>query len=149
MRRFKNIASRITYKRVNNTFKFVPTLPKLNVKGSDSLKEKKELNINIGSRIRRARTAAGLTQEQFAELIGMGTKNISAIERGAVGISISALQKICRLLRISSDEILFDTEKKNNVQALASRLEQLNSKQFEIISDIVNKVLEAFNITTN
>lgn len=35
---------------------------------------KKSLNVEIGSRIKEARESAGLTQERFAELIGMGTK---------------------------------------------------------------------------
>lgn len=72
------------------------------------MKEKKDINIEIGNRIKKAREAAGLTQDRFAELIGMGTKNVSAIERGAVGVSLSSLQKICQVLSISGDDILFE-----------------------------------------
>lgn len=109
------------------------------------MKEKKEVNIEIGSRIRRARETAGLTQEKFAELIGMGTKNVSAIERGAVGVSLFALQTICRVLSVSSDEILFESNRKNDVQILTSRLKRLSPPQFEIVNDIVNKLMEAFS----
>lgn len=61
------------------------------------MKEKKEFNIEIGGRVKRAREASGLTQDRFAELIGMGTKNISAIERGTVGISLSPCSAIVNL----------------------------------------------------
>ena len=44
------------------------------------MQQKKELNIQMGSRIRKARLHAGLTQEAFAELLNLGPKHISAIE---------------------------------------------------------------------
>ena len=42
--------------------------PKLMVTGGDNMQQKKEINIQMGSRIRKARLQAGLTQEAFAEL---------------------------------------------------------------------------------
>ncbi|MEL7609650.1 MAG: helix-turn-helix transcriptional regulator [Bacillota bacterium] len=111
------------------------------------MKEKKDINVEIGGRIKKARETAGLTQDRFAELIGMGTKNVSAIERGAVGVSLSSLQKICQVLSIASDDILFENESKNDVQALASRFRRLSLEQFHIASDIFNKLLEAFAIS--
>lgn len=111
------------------------------------MKEKKDFNIEIGSRIKQAREAAGLTQERFAELIGMGTKNVSAIERGAVGVSLSALQRICQVLSVSSDDILFGNTIKNDIQMLTVRLEHLSPKQFRVASDILNKLFEVFFIS--
>ena len=43
--------------------------PKLMVTGGDNMQQKKEINIQMGSRIRKARLQAGLTQEAFAELL--------------------------------------------------------------------------------
>lgn len=112
------------------------------------MKEKKEYNIEIGGRIKRVREASGLTQDRFAELVGMGTKNVSAIERGMVGVSLSTLQRICHVLSISSDEILFDSDMaENDVQVLAARLAHLSPKQFEITRGILNKLFEAFSIS--
>jgi transcriptional regulator with XRE-family HTH domain len=111
------------------------------------VKEKKDINIEVGGRIKKAREATGLTQDRFAELLGMGTKNVSAIERGAVGVSLSSLQKICQVLSISSDDILFERKSENAVEALAARLRQLSAKQFAVANDIFNKLLEAFAIS--
>ena len=47
------------------------------------MKEKKPINIEIGLNVKQVRESAGLTQESFAELIGLGVKHISAIECGA------------------------------------------------------------------
>lgn len=111
------------------------------------MQEKKKLNIEIGNRIKQARENAGLTQDRFSELIGMGTKSISAVERGTVGISLSALKKICRVLSVSSDELLFGSKSENSAQELAARLERLTPEQFEITNDILNKLLEAFALS--
>ena len=56
---------------------------------------KKQINVEIGARIKEEREKAGLTQERFSELIGLGTKSVSAFERGTVGISFNTLKKIC------------------------------------------------------
>ena len=47
------------------------------------MKEKKPINVEIGQNVKQIRESAGLTQESFAELIGLGEKHVSAIERGA------------------------------------------------------------------
>ena len=44
------------------------------------MREKKAINIEIGERVKQVREAAGLTQEAFSEMIGLGDKHISAIE---------------------------------------------------------------------
>lgn len=57
------------------------------------MQEKKQINVEIGARIKEEREKAGLTQERFSELIGLGTKSVSAFERGTVGISFTTLKK--------------------------------------------------------
>ena len=109
--------------------------------------EKQELDILIGGNIKRERTKAGYTQETFSELIGIGTKSLSAIERGTVGVSLSTLLKICNVLSISSNSLLYENSHKNDVQAITERLEHLTPAQFEIANDILCKVLAAFALS--
>ena len=109
--------------------------------------EKQELDILIGGNIKRERTKAGFTQETFSELIGIGTKSLSAIERGTVGVSLSTLLKICNVLSISSNSLLYENSHKNDVQAITERLEHLTPAQFEIANDILCKVLAAFALS--
>ncbi len=42
--------------------------------GGAAMREKKEINIQIGNALRIARERTGLTQEQFGELVSLGTK---------------------------------------------------------------------------
>ena len=105
---------------------------------------KKDINILVGQNIKREREQAGYTQEQFSELIGMGCKNLSAVERGTVGISMTMLKKICDVLRISSNALLSCPGERNDVHNLAERLEQLPTEQFEVVKAVVQTMLETY-----
>ena len=67
------------------------------------MKEKKPINIEVGQYVKQYREEAGLTQEVFAELIGLGVKHVSAIECGAVGVSLSTLRRMSRVLSVPAD----------------------------------------------
>lgn len=64
-----------------------------------------------------------------------------------MGISLSTLRRICRTLSISSDQILFGETEKGDVQALASRLENLSPRQLELVSEAIYKLMEAFMLS--
>ena len=113
-------------------------------KGGVDVRGKKEINVKIGNQIRIAREAAGLTQDRFAELVSLATKNVSDIERGVVGISVGTLIRICETLSISSDSILFGETTINDAHSIYERLCNLPPEQFELTVDIVNKLFEAF-----
>ena len=123
-------------------------LHKLTLRGGVIMEQKKDINISVGSNIKRARERAGLTQEQLSELIGIGPKSLSAVERGAVGVSLTTLQKLCDTLSVSSDMLLFGEGSQNDVKGLVSRLERLSPKQYEIARDVLLKLLEAFSLNT-
>ena len=110
------------------------------------MNEKKALDALVGSNIKRERIKAGYTQEKFSELVGIRTKSLSAIERGTVGVSLSTLLKICNVLSISSNSLLFENTPKNDVQSITERLERLTPGQFEIANSVLCKVLEAFTL---
>lgn len=113
--------------------------------GVDLMSEKKEIDCLVGNNIKRERIKAGYTQEKFSELIGIGTKSLSAIERGTVGVSLVTLLRICKVLSISSNSLLFENSYKNDVQSITERLERLTPEQFVIANDILCKVIEAFS----
>ena len=101
----------------------------------------------IGERIKKLRKKAGLTQDQLSEKLGIGPKSLSSIERGTVGVSLSTLLKICDVLSISSNSLLFENSHKNNVAAITEKLGHLSPEQFEIAQDILSKVFLAFALS--
>jgi transcriptional regulator with XRE-family HTH domain len=113
------------------------------------MNEKKEIDLLVGSNIKRERMKAGYTQEKFSEMIGIGTKSLSAIERGTVGVSLTTLLRICKVLSISSSSLLFENSQKNDVQGITERLERLTPEQFAIANDILCNVMEAFSVSSH
>lgn len=108
------------------------------------MQTKKDIDTLVGQNIKREREKAGYTQERFSELIGIGPKSLSAIERGTVGISLSLLLRITNLLGISTDCILLPTQDKNDIEDLSERMRHLSPRQFILVRDVINKLLEAF-----
>lgn len=63
----------------------------------------------IGERIKSARIAKGLTQEQLAERLDVSIAFLSRIERGSSRINLRRLDEICNILEISQGSILEGT----------------------------------------
>ncbi len=103
------------------------------------MREKKEINIQIGKEIRAARERCGLTQEQLGEILSLGAKNISDIERGIAGITVATLKNLCVKLSVSSDTILFGDGGRNDASYLAERLERLPPEQFKALEGFLNE----------
>lgn len=61
---------------------------------------------SIGSNIRQLRSRAGLTQEQLAERADLHPVYISQVERGTKAISVEALWKLSKALRVAMSAFL-------------------------------------------
>ncbi len=107
---------------------------------------KKDLNVLVGANIKREREKAGFTQDQFSELLGIGSKSLSSIERGVVGVSLPTLLKSCDILHISANVLLYEQSQKNDVDSIAQRLNTLSAEQFEIASDVMTNLFKAFSM---
>lgn len=64
--------------------------------------------ISMGNRIRLARKAQNLSQEQLAELCGISVSYMGHIERGSRKMSLETLVSLCEALNVSSDYLLMD-----------------------------------------
>jgi transcriptional regulator with XRE-family HTH domain len=61
---------------------------------------------DLGERIRTLRRQRDLTQGELAAALGVTQSNVSAIERGARGITIHQVVQLATILRAATDEIL-------------------------------------------
>lgn len=112
------------------------------------MQSKKPVNIQIGQNIRQIREDTGLTQEKLADILGIGDKHVSAIERGAVGLSLPTLIRICEALSVSADRVLFGVrdnmdKRSADIHLLTERLERLPDRQFEAAKNVMDTVLAA------
>lgn len=62
----------------------------------------------IGARIKAAREAKGMTQEDFAAALDMSRNHISVIERGVKAPKLETFVAIANVLGVSADALLFD-----------------------------------------
>lgn len=70
----------------------------------------KELDYKaLGARIKKARNAKYITQEQLGEMCSLSTAHIGHIERGTRIPSVDTLFRISSALDVSADYLLFDS----------------------------------------
>lgn len=88
---------------------------------------------SMGERIKEHRKLLGYTQEQFAEKLEISVRFATDIELGKKGMSIDTLIKICALLSVSADYLIWGKDEKaeNNIAALTAELSEDEIKHAE------------------
>ena len=79
---------------------------------------------SVGARIKAAREAACLTQEELAERVGISRTHVSVIERGAKAPRLETFVAIANALGASADALLLDVVKQS-VQSETTELSGL------------------------
>lgn len=95
---------------------------------------------DIGTRIRAARRRKGLTQEQLADAVDVGTTHISHIETGNTIPSLKTFIAIVNVLGCSADELLcreLKTAKTITNNWVSELLADCNTQETKIISDTI------------
>lgn len=102
----------------------------------------------MGQKIQLARKEAGYTQDELAELLDINPKNLSAVERGALGLSIERLCTISMALHISVDSLLFAQDDANTRQCarIAAKLEDLPQDQLNAIEQVITAIIKAYQL---
>ena len=89
------------------------------------------MNETIGNRIARYRKAKGMTQEALANEMGVSAQAVSKWETDASCPDISALPQLCKILGITTDELL--TGKSDEVKVLpAEQRKSLEELTFRV-----------------
>ena len=99
----------------------------------------------IGERIKQCREKLGLTQDQFAERLGLTTNYISTVERGASFPRCEKLIAIINGLETSADAIFCDvithtSECRSGI--LSEELKELPAEEQQRILEIVELMIK-------
>ena len=81
----------------------------------------------VGLRIKEAREAKNLTQEDLAALVDLSPTHISVIERGLKAVKLDKFVAIANALDVSADRLLFDVVTRS-VDGVANELSQAIKK---------------------
>jgi transcriptional regulator with XRE-family HTH domain len=95
--------------------------------------------IELGKRIKAARLAAGLTQEQLAERINLSSGHCAHVERGTTKVSLSTLVDMANALHTTPDKLLVDSD----YHATPHLLEEAQALFSDCTSDEVYVILQA------
>ncbi len=100
----------------------------------------------LGNRIKSIRKARNLTQEKLAEIVGIGTPNISYIECGKFAPSIDTFKKIADALNVEPYELYRFDSKKTPDEMISELIQAV--KNDEKLLDLIYKFYNTirFNI---
>lgn len=98
----------------------------------------------IGKRICQARKAKQLTQEDLSDLSGLSVSAISRIETGSNSTSLKTLQRLCDILDVSLNYLLYDLLSQQQlplqnpvVSDIVALTERLDESQQQFILDFI------------
>lgn len=102
--------------------------------------------IAIGNRIREYRDKLGITQEALAERTERSWRLIADLERGAVGLSLETLFRLCNALQTTPNDLLLpggDGERSDLdwlTDALANSPERVRAGAIDILRAYLRSV---------
>lgn len=94
--------------------------------------------IDMGTRIAGQRKQLHLTQEQLADKMGLSLQSISCIELGKKAIRPENLAKLCQILGVSADYILYGRRSQQQMSALIAQMADLSPDAFDAIRSLVD-----------
>lgn len=102
-------------------------------------KRQKRIAKALGEAIALRRSELGVTQDDIAFRVGIGSEAVSRIERGVVLPTLPRLVDFADALECRTDELLaFGSDMpRDQSAAIAKRLEQLSAEDREIVLEVV------------
>ena len=82
----------------------------------------------------------GYTREQFAEKLDVSVSYMAEVERGRTGISVKMLIKICDLLGLSADYILFGTDRDSDT-LLLDKIHRIDDRYIPLLNRLIAELL--------
>ena len=92
------------------------------------------------TRIRKAREDMGYTREKFAEKLDVSVSYLAELERGRTGISVKMLIKVCNVLGLSADYVLFGTERTEDELRLDA-IRRIDEKYLPLLDKVIEELL--------
>lgn len=107
-----------------------------------SQSDKQELFKSIGRVLAYRREARGLTQEQVAEALQIGTEAVSRMERGITMPTVQRMAELAEIYGCGIDELLIasSTRASDQAELIAQVLQTLPEPDRVMIVDVVQKI---------
>ncbi len=99
----------------------------------------------IGNKMYYYRKKLGMTQAEVAEEAGLSDRTYADIERGTVNMRIETVLRICKVLRVTPDEVLTDDtpELSQDIEAIIQKLDTCTSKEKRTALKLISTYLDS------
>ena len=101
----------------------------------------KDINIEVGARIKEKRLAQKLTREDLAQLSGYTANFIQEVERGRSGLSSESIRALSMALKVSADTLLFG-EAPEEYTYLSQKLKLVSPQKRKHILKIIDEAIQ-------
>lgn len=91
-------------------------------------------------RIRKAREDLGYTREKFAEKLDVSVSYLAELERGRTGISVKMLIKVCNVLGLSADYVLFGNDRQDDTLRLDA-IHRIDERYLPLLDKVIAELL--------
>ena len=100
----------------------------------------KDINIEVGARIKEKRLAQKLTREDLARLSGYTANFIQEVERGRSGLSSESIRALSMALKVSADSLLFG-DASEEFAYIAQKLKEVPPQKREHIIRMIEEAI--------
>jgi len=108
----------------------------------------KAFYVQLGARIAAARKAAGLTQVQLAEALGIAQQTLAHYEGGKLRVAVALLPQLSELLGIGTEELIGSASRRGGkrgptpmLQRKIERLSALPPAKQKVVMEMLDGVL--------
>lgn len=101
--------------------------------------------VRLGKRIRELRSAEGLTQDKFAEKVGISSKYLGEVERGEANVSVQILENIANALTVDMGALLDNahwSDRGGLIQEITELMNTASDDQLRLMHRIITDVVK-------
>ena len=104
---------------------------------------------DFGKRVAEARRQRGLTQREFASLLGVSQKMVEYFERRAENVTADVVKKLATVLEVSADDLLGLQPKrvkpgpKSRLQTQIEQIQRLPRAKQQTISEVLEMAVKS------
>lgn len=104
---------------------------------------RENLSVLVGNAIMKRRQRKGLTQAEFAKLLGIEQHSLSRMEKGTIAPKMSRLQQIADYLECSVADLFRQTDSPSyaKAQELCYMLDEIPSEMQDIVMELIENTV--------
>ena len=121
--------------------------PKLQARGELSNDREKSGECTDRCACQRGKRSRRFDTGTFGGVNRYTAQYLSGVERGAVGLSVPVLQRLCSVLLVSSDYILTGNTETSDVLGVTARLSKLPAEHIKNVENILDRYMEGIAIS--